>query len=462
MSATALIGLIAFSVALLLVGLALLAGAGVARSRRELLHSVGLALFIGWAMTGLCVSFELMLGLHATLWEVLAGQALIAGGALAVGRRVGAMRPRRAIRERSLLAGVSAALVGLYLIGMLADALVPRGLGNSEGWSQWLVKAKVIYYFGLATGIGGYTQQQNGTYPPLDSALESTTWHFAGTTDILVLPLMHWIVFAALIAAFVYVLAPRVRPKFLWPPLAMLVLAPNLAGFVGSSLGEELVAEFLGLATVLGALWLLENEPRWLALACALFGAASLTKNEGLVMSLILTALIAVAGRRKLGLVLVASPLAVQLPWKIWQRAHHVPPTFGYDWGRYAHPGALAHHFDYVVYGAESLLRELLAPGHWLVIVPLAIALGAVLARRRNPLAVLAIGFPILTFFAFEGTYWAGKAICEWAPSQPCTGTRSDIDWLVALSAGRLPLYFVVVAAAMLPLLLAEADAKAS
>jgi hypothetical protein len=68
----------------------------------------------------------------------------------------------------------------------------------------------------------------------------------------------------------------------------------------------------------------------------------------------------------------------------------------------------------------------------------------------------------VLTFLAFEGTYWAGKAICEWAPSQPCTGTRHDIDWLVALSADRLPLYFVVVTALLVPLLLSEADARDS
>jgi hypothetical protein len=459
MTGRALLGLLAFVALMLVLGWTLLACAGVARTRRELLRAAGLALFLGWAATGLCVTFELILGLHANTWEVVTGQGLIAAVAAATLRLVGPKPETPHVRhERSLVAWASGIVLGAYLAGLLADSLVPRGIGNAEAWSQWLIKAKVIYFFGLDTGVGGYTQQQNGTYPPLDSALESTAWHFAGKPDFLVLPLLHWIVFIAFLASAVYLLAPRVRPLYLWPPLAVLTLAPSLSYFVGSSLGEELVAEFLGLAVVLSALWVLENETRWLVLACPFYAAASWTKNEGLVMAVILTLLFAIAARRRAGLLPFAGIVAVEVPWKIWQHGHNVPATFAYDWGRLLHPHALAARFDYVTYGARSLLGQLFAPGHWLVIVPIVLVLGLAMARRRNPLALVALGFPILSFVAFEVTYWAGKDICQWSPGQRCDGTWHDIVWLVGLSADRLPLYFVVITGMLLPLLLNEAS----
>jgi hypothetical protein len=459
MTGRTLLGLLVFVALLLALGWTLLACAGVARTRRELLRAAGLALFLGWAATGLCVTFELILGLRANTWEVIAGQALIGAAAAAAVRLVRAKPETPGVRhDRSLVAWASGVVLGAYLIGLLVDALAPRGIGNAEAWSQWLVKAKVIYYFGLDTGVGGYTQQQNGTYPPLDSALESTAWHFMGKPDFLLLPLLHWIVFVAFLGGAVYLLAPRVRPLFLWPPLAVLTLAPSLSYFVGSSLGEELVAEFLGLAVVLSALWVLENETRWLVLACPFYAAAAWTKNEGLVMAIILALLFTIAARRRAGLLVIAGIVVIEVPWKIWQHAHHVPATFAYDWGRLLHPHALAARFDYITYGARSLLGQLFAPGHWLVVVPVVLLLALSMSRRRNPLALVALGFPILSFIAFEVTYWAGKDICQWSPGQRCDGTWHDIVWLVGLSADRLPLYFVVITGMLLPLLLNEAS----
>jgi hypothetical protein len=457
MTGRTLLGLLAFVALMLVLGWTLLACAGVARTRRELLRATGLAIFLGWTTTGLCVTFELILGLRANTWEVVVGQGLIAAAAAAGVRRV---RPKpeiaRVRHDRSLVAWASGIVLGAYLVGLLIDALVPRGIGNAEAWAQWLVKAKVIYFFGLNAGVGGYTQQPNGTYPPLDSALESTAWHFMGKPDFLLLPLLHWLVFVAFLASAVYLLAPRVRPLYLWPPLAVLTLAPSLSYFVGSSLGEELVAEFLGLAVVLSALWVIENETRWLVLACPFYAAAAWTKNEGLVMALILGVLFTIAARRRTALLILASIVAVEVPWKIWQHFHHVPGTFAYDWTRLLHPEALAARFDYVTYGARSLLGQLFAPGHWLVVVPIVLLLALALARRRNPLALVALGFPILSFVAFEVTYWAGKDICQWSPGQRCDGTWHDIEWLVGLSADRLPLYFVVITGMLLPLLLNE------
>jgi len=456
MTLRALAGMLGFAAILLVFGWILLWAAGIARSRRDGLRAAGLALFLAWATTGLVVTFELVLGLRTTVVEIVAGQAIVALGALVVSRRIAPMEHPRSRFGRSWLGTGSAAVLSLYVLGLLGPAIFPQGIANSESWSQWLVKAKVIYHFGLDTGVGGYTSQQNGSYPPLDPGLESATWHFAGKPDFLLLPFMHWIVFASFLGGVAFLLAPRVRPALLWPPLALLVLTPNLPTVVGSSLGEEMVAMFVGMAALFATMWLLDDEPRWLALGSVFFAAATLTKSEGLVMSLIFTILVAVAARRLRALVLVAAPIVVEIPWKIWQKTNHVPPTFSYDWNRLLHPDQLWARTDYITYGARSLLGQTFAPSHWLIVLPVVLALGALAVARRNALAFVAIGFPLLTFLAFELTYWVGADVCTWEPGTPCTHTWRDIEWLVGLSANRLPIYFVVVAALLLPLLLRE------
>jgi hypothetical protein len=459
-TARELVGLLALTAVLVALGLALLHAAGLVRRSGDAGRAAGLAIVLGWATTGLIATAELLVGLRATLAEVLVAQGLVAAAALVAGRRIPELRSRPGGgAPRSPLAAASAAIFAVYLAGLVARSLVPRGIGNNDVWSQWLVKAKVIYFLGLDTGVGGYTSQANGSYPPLDPALESTAWHFAGSPDFLALPFLHTIVFVAFVGALAYLLAPRVPPALLWPSLAMLALAPKLAFFVGSSLADEPLALFLALAALLGALWLLDDEPRWLGLACLFLATATLTKNEGTVTALILALLLAAGARRRQGVLLLAAPLVAELPWKLWSKLNDVHPTFSYEWDRLVHPHRLADRADYLTYGGRSLLDQLLAPSHWLLIVPAVLALGVLAGLRRNPLALVAVGFPILTFAAFELTYWVGADVCTWSPGYPCDGTWHDILWLVGASADRIPVSIVVVCGALFPLLVVESGA---
>jgi hypothetical protein len=458
------VGLLALAACWLVLGYVLLHAAGVLRSREARLRGAGLALVTGWAATGLLVSFELMAGLAGTVPEILAGWVALAGVGLVAGRRRGPAKSsglaRAALRRPAVVGFALQLVVGGYLAALLVRSLLPLGQLNPDAWTQWLSKAKVIYFLGgLDAGPGGFTQQINPDYPPLDPALEATAFRFAGRADFLAVPLLHWIVFAGFVAAVAFLLRGRVPAYLVWGSLAMLVLAPKLSSLVGSSLADEPLALLVGLGGLTGTLWLLDDDPR-LAALCALFlGAATLTKNEGLMLSLALAVILALGARRRLGLALLAVPVVVDAAWRVWLRAHDVPSNFGYDFGRLLHPIALAHHGAYLRYGSRSLLDHLFSPHEWLLIVPAALVLGLLAARRRSPLALLGLAFPALVFVGYSGIYWIGNGICTWMPSQPCDGTWHDIEWLVGPSADRIVASVAVLLACVFPLLVAHAGA---
>jgi hypothetical protein len=411
----------------------------------------GLALVVGWATTGIGLSLGLVAGLAMTVAETVALWVLVAAGGLALARAVPAapLRPvrREGRRGGRLLALAGAGLLGVYLVLLGWRSAEPSGLLHADVWNFWLPKAKTIFYFGgLDTGVGGFTSQTSPDYPPLLPALEATAFRFVGGTDALALPLAHWVVAVAFFGALAGLLAGRVRPAILWPALALLAFMPMVGRLIGSSLADEPLALLVALAGVCGVASLEEREWRLGLLAGVFLVAATLTKNEGLMLAVVLAVALALAARSRrawlTGAALAAAALAAFLVWKAWLDRHGVPGNYAYDFGDLLRPGYLADRVERLEYGAGQLLEQLVSPSRWLVTVPATLALAVAIARRRSDLTTLVLATTVLAFLGYATVYWISSV---------------ELHFYVDNNVDRVVAPTVVLLGALFPLLLEEA-----
>jgi hypothetical protein len=446
------LGPLALIVGFFVAGEALLVGLGLVRSAGGVVASAGMATFSGWAVTALGLSLALVLGAAPTFRNALVVWVLACVAAIVwrLLRWDGPVLPR-ALRERRLpgraIAAAGAIVLAGYLVALLVRAWEPTGVLHPDVWIQWLPKAKILYFFGdLDTGPGGWTSLLNPDYPPLHPASEALVFDVLGGADTLDLARLHWAIDASFVLAVAWLLAPRVRPAILWPCLAMLALAPGFGVLLGSSLADEPLSLLVALAGITAALWLLEGDDRF-ALLCGLFlGAATLTKNEGLMLSLVIVVALAVTrvGRRRIGVVaaLAAVPLAVHGVWRIWLARHSVPPNPFYELADVFRPGYLLDRVDRLWYGLRRLVDELLSPSRWLLLVPATTVLAVLAARRSRPVATFVLTVVVLDVVGFATIYWL---------------SRVDLHFYVDNTVDRLPAFIALFCGALLPLLLSEA-----
>jgi 4-amino-4-deoxy-L-arabinose transferase-like glycosyltransferase len=359
------------------------------------------------------------------------------------------LRPvrREGRRGGRLLALAGAGLLGVYLVLLGWRSAEPSGLLHADVWNFWLPKAKTIFYFGgLDTGVGGFTSQTSPDYPPLLPALEATAFRFVGGADALALPLAHWVVAVAFFGALAGLLAGRVRPAILWPALALLAFMPMLGRLIGSSLADEPLALLVALAGVCGVASLEEREWRLGLLAGVFLVAATLTKNEGLMLAVVLAVALALAARSRrawlTGAALAAAALAAFLVWKAWLDRHGVPGNYAYDFGDLLRPGYLADRVERLEYGAGQLLEQLVSPSRWLVTVPATLALAVAIARRRSDLTTLVLATTVLAFLGYATVYWISSV---------------ELHFYVDNNVDRVVAPTVVLLGALFPLLLEEA-----
>jgi hypothetical protein len=445
------LGLLGLDLGFLAVGAALLAGIGLVRTAGDAVRYSGLALVLGWATTGVAVSLALMVGLELTVPTVLVIWAALAGASLVLALRVPA-RTETVASEPSF-AGRVAALNGGALLVALLLALFLRvqasGYLHPDVWGFWLPRAKTIFHTGeLDTGLSGYTSFTHPEYPPFAPSSDAIAFRFMGRDDVLLLPVQHWVLFVAFLAALAGLLAGRVRPAFLWPALASIALLPTLSRLVGSLLADEPLAELFALAGVCAALWLLDRDWRHAAVCGVLLAALTLTKNEGLMLGLVLVAVLAVvtAGRPWRTLVPLAAVAALAVaPWRAWHSANDVRDDSAHRLGDLFDPGFLWGRIDRLEITVREFLQYVLDPGRWLLAVPLALLLAALLARRRPALAGLCAGTLVFAFLAYVAIFWI---------SEPA------IWFYLDASAWRLSAHLAVFAAALAPLLAAEAVSR--
>jgi hypothetical protein len=427
----------------------MLAGLGLARDLRGALRYTGLAFVLGWATTGVAATLALVVGLELSVPTVLVLWSALAAASLAPALRA----PRRSetVATEPSFPGQVAAWAGAALLIALVAAFFLRvrasGPLHPDVWNYWLPKAKTIFQTGgLDTGLGGYTSFTHPEYPPLSPVSDAVAFHFMGRDDVLLLPLQRWVLFVGFLAALAGLLAGRVRPAFLWPSLASIALLPRLDRLVGSSLADEPLAELFALAGVCAALWLLERDWRHAALCGVLLAALSMTKNEGLMLGLVLvTVLAAVTALRPWRTLVPLAAVAVlgAVPWRAWHAASDARDDSDYRFGDLFDPGLLWDRLDRLDVTLREFPQYVLDPGRWLLAVPLALLLAALLARRRPGLAAFCAGTLVVVSCAYVAVFWI---------------SLPEIRFYLDASAERLAAHLAVFAASLVPLLAAEAD----
>lgn len=442
-------GLAGLNLWLLVAGGGVLYGLGLVRSAGAAFRLAGVAYVTGWALVGIGATVLLVLGFALTEGQVLAlALALAGGGALLRLRVPAATEPRPSWSRAQRLGVLAAAPLVAYLALMVRDARVAV-ISAWDAWAFWLPKAQSLVYFdGLDTRAGGFTSFEHPHYPPLAPAQEAIAFRFMDAVDPLALPLQHWIVACAFFAALAGLLAGRVPPIVLWPSLTMLAFAPALTGLVGSSLADEPLALLFALAGVTGALWLLDGDARLAALTAIFLAAAALTKNEGVLLALVLVAALAAASygrlreRARVLAGLAAAPVAAVVPWKLWLELHDVRVSPPYSLGDLARPGYLVERLDRLRVVLEELPGYVFSSDQWLYVVPLALVAAALAARGVPRLTALTVATAGAIFVALVAVYWIGTP---------------DVHWYIDTSAARAVAPGVLFLGALFPLLVAEA-----
>jgi hypothetical protein len=448
------LGLAVLDALLLVAGLCLLYGLGLVRSGRDALRHAGLALILGWAAVGVAESIALILGAPLSRWVVTSIVLAIGAAGLLLGRRVPSRRLPLVGESgpASWLAVAGAAVVFVQLAALLRRALGDGAPLEWDAWGFWLPKAKSIVDFGgLDTAVGGFTSFANPGYPPFVPAVDASAYAFMGNTTASPLALQQWVIAVAFFGALASLLAVRVRPAILWPCLALLALLPSFTVLIGSSLGDGPLMLLIGLGGACAALWLLDRDARYAALAGLFFAAAALAKNEGLPIAAVIavTLLVAAVARRPRrplapALVLLA-PIAALLPWKIWLRVNHVRVSPDYRLSDVLDPALLGHRFDRLSYAVSHLPAHMFDPGRWLLAIPLMLAAVLLAAPRRPALSILALAPVVAVPLGLLVIYWIGYP---------------PVDWYVATTADRVVASAVVLAMVFLPLLLAEGSSR--
>lgn len=412
----------------------------------------GLSLAVGWAAFASLASLALIAGLSLAVWQIVLLCAAAAVVALTLaGRRSAQAAPEPQTSEDGLrrwLGLGGAVLLGGYLGLLVLRSLLAPADVNYDSWAFWLPKAQAITLFGgLDTGPGGFTAFDNPEYPPAAPALAAAVFRFAGDVEPAALPFQHALLGAAFFVAAAALLGRRVPSWILWPPLLALALAPSLGFYFEAALADLPVAYLVALGGICGALWLLEEAAGSLVLAGVFLAAASFTKTEGFMLSVLLVLALALATlararpRRPL-LLLAAAPVLALASWKLWLAANDQPlESVLYSASDALRPAYLAERVDRLTYAAGELLGLVFDPGRWLLIAPVALLAGALALVRRTELGVFYLAWLALGFAGLTGVYWISDV---------------DVVWHVDTSASRVTASLLVFAGALLPLLLAE------
>lgn len=433
----------------LLVGTSVLYGLGLVRSWRAGLRYGCLALLAGWALLGVAGSFALVAGSSLGLATLLVLALVLAAAGLVGGRRVrpAAPAPGWQATPLRLVAGVAAvAVVSSVLLDLLRYARLLAGASQWDAWAFWIPKAEaIVYRGGIGTGPGSFSSFANPDYPPFVPAADSMVFRFAGKVDPGLLGVQHWVLAAAFFGALAGLLWHRVAPELLLPSLAVLAVTPAFDHSVASLLAEDSLTIALGLAAAAGALWLLEREPRHAALYAVFAAAVSLIKNEGFYFALLLAVLLAAVaareGHRRVAALALAAPLAAMLPWKLWLAVNHVPANPYYSPLDFVRPSRTLEQLGRL----RTTLSRL--PGYYvhldrsLVVVPVLAVLVALALRRRPRLALYTVGFLVVAFLGNVAVYWVSDA---------------PLRWYIETSAGRTSTGPIVFAAVLLPILASE------
>jgi hypothetical protein len=447
-------GVIAFDLMLLLVGFAWLVGLRLVPLRPSLVV-VGFAFFIGWIASAVVLAVAVSLDIDPSAPAVV-GVAAVAA-ALGLGLRPLTRSQHRPVvpstgrrsRRLTLVGLAGAVLLAIAALTQLAWVWKSGADSSWDVWAFWEPKGRALYYFhGLDTGAGGATTFAHPDYPPLVPAMIAAQYHFAGGAHAWQLPFQRGLVSIGFLLALVALLRTRVPGWVLFPSLALLASAPRYWERMQSVLPDQLVSYSIAIAAVSLVLWSRDRRPAYLALATLSLAAAALTKNEGVMLGLALVVSFAVVGfgaskRRALPILVSALGPAAIIPWKLWLHRHGLSSVAtDYSWRTLGDVSYLTSHTDRLTYGASHLLTIPFDPNLWTWVTPVALAALAYSVVRLTAPAVAIAVWLLLALTGQALVYWIG---------------RPEIHYYVATSAERVVATLPIVAASVMPLLLAFA-----
>ena len=408
--------------------------------------SLGISYLCGVATFGVLSQLLYVLGASLARWQVLLVCAVPACGAI---RGIGAGRPvpRRPKTRLDLLA-----IPVVAVLALLAVDLWYQPLWAYDSWTFWTPKAHALYALnGLDPGWFTSAGLISKDYPLLLPSLEAAGFRFTGYETGL-LDLQSWLLYAAFVRAVYELGVNRARPAVLWAVLLMLALAPSALDQLAAAEADIPVAVFFAAAGLCLWTWLADRRPAGLVLAAVLAAGATATKVEGTMfvigLFLVAAAFAARTSRGRAGAALVAGGVALVvgiLPWRIWIADHHVANQASF--GRVTGASFLAHHVARVPISTGYLGVKLLDPRAWLLILPLAVFVAVDAfrrGRRREVSFVVAVACVAL----------AGLVLAYWS-------TPFSFHDQLATSARRVITAIVLFAAAMTPLLSADAEPAA-
>lgn len=417
MTIRAITGLAVFNLAVLGVGAGLLWGLGALRWWTDLVRLAGVAYLLGLASLMILLTCELVLGVPINLVTSALSLVGLAAAGLALGIGRGHARPSLRPPEWhfpriSLFVAVSLSGMVVYFEGLFRAARLSSILGEWDGWSSWVPKAKAIYFFGslepeLLVFIPG------PSYPPGLPALHAVAFHAMGSADDVTLHVQYWFYAVGFTAALAGLLAPRVRQTILVPLLMLILLAPSLVARLTWTYADLPFGYLIAIAALLLILWVEEQRSWQLAAATILLSGAMLTKREGILFAAcVLLAAFATSWRERRVVwprlaVGGLAAFALALPWRIWFMAHGLPsdaPTAGYL-GAFTYP-------ERVWPSLKLVVTTLFGPEFWLL-APVLAAVAIVLAALADAwvVSIYAVVFASAAISAAAWTTWSNAAL---------------------------------------------------
>lgn len=454
-----LAGLLVAQALYVALGAGLLPLLRLAPSRELLLRRLGLAYMVGVAAAGILAAHLALLDAPLGLLEL----GLLAVVAVALGWR----RLRRApkgprpsawhVPDTGLewasagLAAAALTVLGLLLVHA-TRAYAARPLKEWDGWAIWATKAKTLYEFG---GVYEpvFTSYEPVAHPILFPSLEAIGFRAMGAFDGTLIHVQLIALAFGFAAALWSLLGDRVPPAVLALGLLAVLSATPVLAQLSTNLADVPLAFFVALGVVCLGRFVLAGEGWTLVAAALLFGAAMLTKSEGLLYGIAAFAAVAAVTAvsrewRRLAHVGIsaAAALAILVPWRIYLAANDLRNA-EYRLSDALDPGYLADRSERVRPTVSRLWDELWSADWGLLPVLALVAITAGALARRYRLAAFALLWPVLAFLGLVLVYWISVVPVE-----------LTLTW----TAGRVVVSLVIGAAALAPLLVGEAWREAA
>ena len=447
-----LAGLLVAQLLYLAIGTGLLPVLRIAPTRALLVRRIGLAYMVGVAVAGVLAAhlalFDAPLGL---LELTLVAVVVLALGWRRLRRAPAEERPRREPRTALEWASVAVGAASIALLGVLlvhaTRAYAARPLKEWDGWAIWATKAKTLYEFG---GVYDpvFTSYEPVAHPILFPSLEAIGFRAMGAFDGTLLHVQLIALAFGFTAALWSLLGDRVPPAVLGLGLLATLSASPVLAQLSSNLADVPLAFFCALGVVCLGRFVLAGESWTLVGAALFFGAAMLTKSEGLLFAAATFAAAAAvtAGARewpRLARIGLSAALAgaILVPWRIYLAANDLRNA-EYRLSDALDPNYLADRSERMRPAVSRLWEELWSADWGLLPVLAFVSIAAGVLARRYRLAAFALLWPVLAFLGLVLVYWISVVPVE-----------LTLTW----TAGRVVVSLVVGAAALAPLLVAEA-----